>query len=263
MQEEKLPRNQDTQRRMRTPRLQHATTEICFSTESNYRYMPNYCQSLDASSCTARSQWKSQPLLLLCAHWHCHDEEKGHGVPSLECWRHGPIFRRKRHPFSSVLCVNSWFLGGGWRLIRKQPNRWLHLGFRIISIDPSFVTCQHFPGQFWTASVELYQHELAPLNPTPSLFVCQRGGDLSCTSFSDTKTIVQYGHGRCRSDAKTFLILSSGNPWFGPNYFFHCLDFVTVTTVAGVPHRWSSSKLHLPLLHSTNHKKTWVLDGAC
>ena len=36
--------------------------------------------------------------------------------------------------------------------------------------------------------------------------------------------VVQYEHGRCRSDAKTFLNLSSGNPGFGPDAFFRCLD---------------------------------------
>ena len=36
-----------------------------------------------------------------------------------------------------------------WALVRKQPKRrWQHLGFRIISIDPSSVTYQHFLGQF-------------------------------------------------------------------------------------------------------------------
>ena len=54
--------------------------------------------------------------------------------------------------------------------------------------------------------------------------VNDRVGDPPCTSFSDTKMIVQYGHGRCRFIAKTFLNLSNGNPWFGPVIFSRCLD---------------------------------------
>ena len=38
--------------------------------------------------------------------------------------------------------------------------------------------------------------------------------------------------------------------------------FATVTTVAGVPHQCSSSKLCLPRLNSSNKKKVWVLNGA-
>ena len=37
--------------------------------------------TVSAAAAAPRYQW-GQPLLLLCAHWHCHDEEKGHGVPS-------------------------------------------------------------------------------------------------------------------------------------------------------------------------------------
>ena len=81
-----------------------------------------------------------------------------------------------------------------------------------------------FPGQFWTASIDLSQQELAPLRPTPSVFVCQRVGDPPCASFSDTKMVVQYWRSRWRSDIRTFLSLSSGNAgWTNLNIIFHCL----------------------------------------
>ena len=197
-------------------------------------------RTVGAAPTVPRSHWESLALLLLYAHWHCHDwgKKKCHGVsylggagiklwrpsgesdartslqwlsvyPQEEWWRHGPIFRRNRKLFWYVRRVTFGVFG-------EWTHLWLHLGFRIISIDPSYVTCQHFPGQFRTASVELLQHELAPLNPNLSLCVCQRMGDPPCTSFSDTKMIVQYGHGRC-SNAKTFLNVSSGNNWFDPN----------------------------------------------
>ena len=79
--------------------------------------------TVGAAAAAPRSHWKSQPLLLLCALWHCDDEGKGHGVPSFGgagtklgrpsgdsdarttpqwlsvCpregwWRYGPIFQR-------------------------------------------------------------------------------------------------------------------------------------------------------------------------
>ena len=73
---------------------------------------------------------------------------------------------------------------------------------------------------------------------------------VSCViSGSDTKMIVQYGHGRCRFDVNTFLNLSS------PDYFFRCLDVCTITAVADVPHRFSLWKLSLPRLVSLNRSK--------
>ena len=80
-----------------------------------------------------------QSLLLPCAHWHCHGEEKGQGVPFLGCagtktsktlgdndartspqwlsvcpqedrWRNGPIFRRNKQPFSCVRCMILLFI---------------------------------------------------------------------------------------------------------------------------------------------------------
>ena len=35
---------------------------------------------------------------------------------------------------------------------------------------------------------------------------------------------VEYGHGPCRFDAKAFLIISTGDTWFDPVSFVHCLD---------------------------------------
>ena len=175
----------------------------------------------------------------------------------------GDMARFSEETRNKFLLCTAWSLQfWGWGLFRKQPDRWLHLGVRVISISPRFVTCQPFPGQFWSVPVELSQHELAPLNPNPSLFVRQRMGGPPCTSFSDTEMIVQYGPGRCRSDAKTFLNLSGGNPCFHPDYFFSASIFVTITVVADVPHRCSSSKLRLRRLNSPHQKKNWVLDGA-
>ena len=39
--------------------------------------------TVGTAAAAPRSRWESQPLLLLCAFWHCHDEEKGHRVLSL------------------------------------------------------------------------------------------------------------------------------------------------------------------------------------
>ena len=82
---------------------------------------------------------------------------------------------------------------------------------------------------------------------------CQRvgggRGGVTGTSGSDTKMIVQYGHGRCRFDVNTFLNLSS------PDYFFRCLDVCTITAVADVPRRFSLWKLSLPRLVSLNRSK--------
>ena len=116
-----------------------------------------------------------------------------------------------------LLCLVWSFEFWGRGLVRKQPNCWLHLGFQIMLINPSFITCQHFSGQFWMASVKLSQHEIAPFNPNPLSFVCQWVGDPNCTSFSDTKMIVRYGHGHCCSNAKTFLNILISNPCFDHN----------------------------------------------
>ena len=35
---------------------------------------------------------------------------------------------------------------------------------------------------------------------------------------------MEYGHGPCRFDAKAFLIISTGDTWFDPVSFVHCLD---------------------------------------
>ena len=100
----------------------------------------------------------------------------------------------------------------------------------------------------------------------PPLLFCQWGEDPICTSFSDTKMIVQCGHVRCRSDDKTFLNPSNGDPLFGPDYYFvsRCLDVCNRNSshCNDVPNRCSSSKLRLPRLNSPQQKKTWVLRRA-
>ena len=154
-----------------------------------------------------------------------------------------------------LLCAawSSEFSGRG--LIRKQTNCLLHLVCRIILIDPSFITCQHVPSQFWTASIKLLQHELTPLNPNLWLFVYQWVGDPPCTSFSDTKMTMRYGHGHYCSNAKTSWIprvVTLGSTLI---IFSTAAMFVTVTLVAAVPHWCSSSKLHLPHLNSPNQEK--------
>ena len=112
--------------------------------------------------------------------------------------------------------VNSWFPD------HINNSRFFHLSELISQVNswfPDHVNNSRFfspvrtdfPGQFWTASSDLSQQELAPLKPTPSLFVCQRVGDPPCASFSGTKIVVKYWRGRCRSDLRTFLSLSSGN----------------------------------------------------
>ena len=234
--------------------------------------------TLGVAAAAPHSHWESQLLLLLCAHWHCHDEEKGHGAgtklripsgdsdacssprwlsvcPQEEWWWHGSIFWGNRQPFSSVCCMSFW--GGDW----KQPNRWLHLGFQIISMDPSFITCQHFPGQFWTASVAFLQHELSPLTPTLSSSVNEWGIHLAHRFLTQRWS--------CNNNMVTAVpmltlcwisrVVTLGSALIN---FSVALMFVTVRTVAGVPHRCSSSKLRLPRLNSPNQKKTWVLDGA-
>ena len=46
------------------------------------------------------SHLESQPLLLLCAYWHCHDEGKGHSPVFGRCWyQTSKTFRRKWCPY--------------------------------------------------------------------------------------------------------------------------------------------------------------------
>ena len=120
--------------------------------------------TVSAAAAAPCSHWESQVLFLLCAHWHCHEEETGHRVLSLEgdgtkhreplgdydasnsplwlsiCpqgerWQHGSIFRRNRQPFSFVRCVIFSVFGEGTRPETARPMT--RIGFRIISTDPS------------------------------------------------------------------------------------------------------------------------------
>ena len=210
--------------------------------------------NVGAAATAPYSHWKSLPLLLVCVHWWKQKRPKAtesrlwaalapnfkdlwetmmHILVHSDC---SSVLKRNGGDMAQFSKETGWsFEFGGRRLVRKQPNCWLHLGFQIMLIDPSFITCQHFSGQFWMASVELSQHELAPLNPNPLLFVNERG-----THIAHLFLTWRWSCGMDMVTAVPMLWLSWIS-WFVTLAltiinFSTTLTSATVTAVAGVPH---------------------------
>ena len=87
--------------------------------------------------------------------------------------------------FCFMRCVTFWILG--WGLVRKQPARPL--------------TASWFPDHRSRARVTVADDSAVNGNPSVTIIL---------VSENDV-------HSRCRSNAKTFLRVTGGVPWFGPD----------------------------------------------
>ena len=140
-----------------------------------------------------------------------------------------PIFWRNSNRFLCAffclfVCVCVCVGGGGVVVVVVAFQIPVHIcssKLRYLSTLPrSFLNDLRRPFSMWIRTTKPYSVVCLSL----SLFVRQRVGDPHCILFSHMKIFVQCEYVHCRSEAKTFRNLSSGNPRFSPDECFHCLN---------------------------------------
>ena len=149
----------------------------------------------------------------------------------------------------------------GWGLVLEQPGCWLLLGFQIILIDPSLITCQYFPVSF----------EWPPLNFRNmhlhhSVLTCRLSVNKWWIPLAHRLLMQRWSY-IMDMVACILMLRLSWISWMvilGLSLinFSGASMFVTITALTGVPRWCSSSKLNLSHLNSPNQKKTWAFDRA-